>query len=320
MSGTDDPIVGVEIRHASAAVARRTKAWFETGGRVGAPDGSRSILLPHPDRRGFALKIKGAGFGGGPIRFGTFCSNGPMALTFDFDGRAVEDVASGHDAAYLGGASFQQACTEFNVTRRLEALGMPVVPCIGYGRVDTARHSSWFSLFDWHRSWSAVSVPRTGPMDGYLAGNRRLTEAMLRLAVEHDLVGYCSLVQTTTGEFLLKDMHPFRQLDPITGSQLSWVMQVIFALNIRCQAIRYFPAAAARGDAPADIVVHALQPVLADATQDDYEALRTRIVKPYMRLPIATFDPRLLVDALCATRIGSALLEHCPDRYPRWSD
>jgi len=318
MSATEEPIVNIEIRHASAAVARRAKAWFEAGGKVGALDGSRSILLPHPERSGFALKIKGAGYRGGAIRFGAFCSNGPKALAFDFDGRAVEDVASGHDAAYLGGASFQQACTEFSVTRRLEALGMPVVPCIGYGRVDTARHSSWFSLFDWHRSWSAVSVPRTGPMDGYLAGNRRLTEAMLRLAVEHDLVGYCSLVRTAEGNFLLKDMHPFRQMDPITGSQLSWVMQMIFALNIRCQAIRYFPTAAMRGDGPADIVVHVLQPLLADAAQDDYEAMRFKIVKPFMRLPLETFDPRRLVAALRQTRVGSALMERCPGRYPRW--
>ena len=318
MSATDGPIVNVDIRHASAAVVRRTRAWFETGGKVGALDGSRSILLPHPERSGFALKIKGAGYKGGAIRFGTFCRNGPMALAFDFDGRAMEDVASGHDAAFLGGATFQQACTEFNVTRRLAAMGIAVVPCIGYGRVDTLHHSSWFSLFDWHRSWSAVSVPRSGLMDGYLDGNRRLTEAMLRLAVEHDLVGYCSLVRTAEGEFLLKDMHPFRQMDPITGSQLSWVMQMIFALNIRCQAIRYFPAAAARDDSPADIVVHALQPLLADATQDDYEAMRNRIVKPYMRLPLDMFDPRRLVEALRGTRIGSALLERCPARYPRW--
>lgn len=318
MHASDTQIVNIEVRQASAAVARRTRAWFETGSKVGALDGSRSILLPHPDRSGFALKIKGAGYKGGAIRFGTFCRNGPMALAFDFDGRAMEDVASGHDAAFLGGATFQQASAEYNVTRRLAALGIAVVPCIGYGRVDTEHHSSWFSLFDWHRSWSAVSVPRTGSLAGYLAGNRRLTEAMLRLAMEHDLVGYCSLVRTGEGEFLLKDMHPFRQMDPITGSQLSWVMQVIFALNIRCQAIRYFPAAAARDDSPAGVVVHALQPLLADATQDDYEAMRIRIVKPYMRLPLETFDPRRLVEALRGTRIGSALLERCPDRYPRW--
>lgn len=318
MSHRGMQITNIDIRHASEAVAKRARAWFASGGNVGAVDGSRSIHLPHPERSGFTLKIKGAGLNGGAIRFGTHCGTGPTALCFDFEGRAVEDVASGHDAACLGGASFQQACVEYRVTRRIESLGLPVVPCLGYGRIDTAHHSAWFSLFDWHRGWSSVAISRAGSMADYLQANRRLTEAMLHLATAHDLIGYCGLVRTEAGEYLLKDLHPFRQLDAISGSQLSWVMQVMFTLNIRCQAIRHFPVAAARDDVPADIVVHALRPVLPDVAQDDYEAMRDRIVKPYMRLPVQAFDPRMLVKALRETRIGNALMDLCPVKYARW--
>lgn len=265
-----------------------------------------------------ALKIKGAGYNGGAIRFGTLCGTGPAALAFDFDGRAAPDIASGHDNAFLGAASFQQASTEFNVTRCIQNLGIPVVPCLGYGRIDTERHTAWFSLFEWNRNWSGIGLSHDSSMADYLHANRHLTEIMLRLAVEHDLVGYCGLVLSEPGRYLVKDVHPFRKTDPITGSQLSWVMQVLFALNIRCQAIQYFPAAAKRRDAPADIVAHALQPILGDATPGDYEAMRAQIVKPYMRTPIETFDPRALWHALRKTRVGSALLELCPAKYARW--
>lgn len=311
-------IANIEIRHASAAVMRRTRAWFKSDGKAGAIDGNRSVHLPHPEKRGMALKIKGAGYNGGAIRFGALCETGPAALAFDFDGRAMPDVASGHNNAFLGAASFQQASTEFNVTRCIEELGVPVVPCLGYGRLDTERHTAWFSIFEWDRNWSSVAISRDNSMAEYLQANHRLTEIMLRLAVEHDLVGYCGLVLDGPGSYRLKDLHPFRKTDPITSSQLSWVMQVLFALNIRCQAIQYFPAAAKRPDMPADIVVHALRPLLADATQDDYEVMRTRIVKPYLRFPIETFDPRELSSALHETRVGSALLELCPAKYARW--
>src|SRR5712671_4560392 len=127
----------IEIRHATGPVAERVRRWFETTRRVGKPDGSRSIRLPHPEKRGFDIKIKGAGLLGGQIRFGRFLRAGPLAPLFDFDGRLMADVASGHDNAYLGGASFQQAATEFAVSRTLAGLGHAVVPCLGYGRVST---------------------------------------------------------------------------------------------------------------------------------------------------------------------------------------
>ena len=41
----------------------------------------------------------------------------------DFDGRMTEDVASGHNNAFVGAASFQQAAIEFSTTQALAKLG-----------------------------------------------------------------------------------------------------------------------------------------------------------------------------------------------------
>lgn len=311
-------IKSIEVRHASDAVARRVQAWFERGGCVGIPDGSRSVRLPHPEKSGYALKIKGAGLNGGRVRFGTFSRTGPAAVTFDFDGRVMDDVASGHDNAYLGAASFQQATTEFHVSRILAERGIPVVPCLGYGRVETETHTAWFSLFEWGRDWTGVSVPCAGAIDDYLDANIRLSADILRLAVEHDLIGYCGYVRVPDGSFRLKDLHPFRQADPVSMSQLSWVMQVLFSLNVRCQAVQFFPAAAGAEDRPADLVTYPLRAVVPDASLDDHAALRARIVRPYLRRSPPDFTPRALHDALRGTRVGSALLDLCPERFARW--
>lgn len=311
-------IKSIEVRHASEAVARRVRAWFEASGRVGALDGSRSIHLPHPERNGFALKIKGAGLSGGSVRFGTFSRTGPPAKIFDFDGRVMEDVASGHDNAYLGAASFQQAATEYQVSRILATRGIPVVPCLGYGRIDTSTHTAWFSLFEWQRDWKTVSVSPSGSIAEYLDSNVRLSADILRLAVEHDLIGYCGYVRAPDGKHLLKDLHPFRQADPVGMSQLSWAMQLLFALNVRCQSAQFFPAAAGREDLPADLPTYPLRAVVPDAGMEDYEAVRTLIVKPYMIRPPIDFSPRTLFDALRGTRVGGALLDLCPERFARW--
>lgn len=307
-------IKNIEVREASDAVSRRVRAWFQSDKRIGIPDGSRSIHLPHPEKSGFTLKIKGAGLNGGAVRFGVFSKTGPAARIFDFDGRVMEDVASGHDNAFLGGASFQQASTEFHVSQLLAGRGVAVVPCLGYGRIDTDTHVSWFSIFEWHRDWRSGLTPD----DDYDEANIRLTSAMLQLAVEHDLIGYCGHIRTSAGDYLLKDMHPFHRADPISMSQLSWVMQVLFTLNIRCQAARYFSVAAGLGVLPDDIVAYPLRGLVPDASLDDYTVLRERVIKPYMIRARPDFSPRALHDALRSARVSSALLDLCPQRFARW--
>lgn len=213
----------VEVRHASEAVEKRVRAWFEKPSRVGAVDGGRSVHLPHPEKRGVSLKIKGGGLNGGPIRFGTYLNKGPVAPRFDFEGRMMIDVASSHDNAYLGGASFQQAATEYRMANIFQALEIPVVPCIGYGRIETDTHVSWFSLHEWPRGFVQIAADET---DNYRLANLRLSELMLELAVTHGLVGYFWLARGAGGEDVAFDLHPFVHLDPVSASQLSWVMQL----------------------------------------------------------------------------------------------
>jgi hypothetical protein len=315
---TPVPIKTIEVRHASDAVARRVHAWFQSDKRAGIPDGSRSIHLPHPEKSGFTLKIKGAGLNGGAVRFGVFSKTGPAARRFDFDGRVMKDVASGHDNAFLGGASFQQAATEYHVSQLLAGRGVPVVPCLGYGRIDTDTHASWFSIFEWGREWKSGLIPSPDSGEAYGEANIRLSAAMLQLAVEHDLIGYCGHIRDGAGRYLLKDMHPFHHADPISMSQLSWVMQVLFTLNIRCHAVRHFSVAAGLDDMPEDLVAYPLRAILPDAGFDDYAALRERVLKPFMVRTPEDFSSRALHDALRSTRIGSALLDLCPPQFTRW--
>jgi hypothetical protein len=311
-------ISNIEVRHTSEAVTRRVCAWFHANKQVGVLDGSRSVRLPHPEKRGFTLKIKGAGLNGGAVRFGVFSHQGPAARVFDFDGRVMEDVASGHDNAFLGGASFQQAATEFHVSQRLAQRGVPVVPCLGYGRIDTDTHSSWFSIFEWGRDWTSGMIPKSGSGADYAEANIRLTRAMLQLAVEHDLIGYCGQVRTEDGQYMLKDLHPFHHADPISLSQLSWTMQVLFTLSLRCYAARHFAELAGLDTATGDMVAAPLRGIVPDAAFDDFDALRHRIFRPYMTRPPETFTPAGLLADLRGTRVGSAVLDICPPRFARW--
>jgi hypothetical protein len=308
----------IEIRHAMGPVAERVRRWFETTRRVGKPDGSRSIRLPHPEKRGFDIKIKGAGLLGGQIRFGRFLRAGPLAPLFDFDGRLMADVASGHDNAYLGGASFQQAATEFAVSRTLAGLGHAVVPCLGYGRVSTKIHDSWFSIFEWDRNWRGSLIPPHVPLEEYLAANVRLGGFLVDLATQHGLIGHCWYIRGAEGSYFLKDLHPFRQADPVSMSQLSWVMQLLFALHIRCQGCSTNMRRAKVENLPVDLEAYPLRAVIPDAVAADHERLKTTIVRPYMRSLPADFSPRTLLAALRENRIGAALLERCPPAYARF--
>lgn len=309
-------IRSVEVRHASAAVERRVRAWFETASRIGAVDGGRSVHLPHPEKRGVSLKIKGAGDRGGPIRFGTRLNNGPVAPRFDFDGRMMVDIASGHDNAFVGGASFQQTATEFRMAATFAELGIPVVPCVGYGRVATDAHVSWFSLHEWPRGYADIVADET---DSYRLVNLRLSELMLDLAVNHGKIGYFWFARGPGQQDLAFDLHPFVQLDPLSASQLSWVMHLAYAYYIRCRACEVFPAKAGVRNLSPDIAAFPLRGLLADANHADYTDLRTWIIRPSKRLGGEQFSSSTLAAMLKASRVGSALLERCPESYTRWA-
>ena len=308
----------IAVRHLSEAVEGRVREWFAGTIADARRDGARSVRVAHPERDGFDLKIKGAGFRGGPIRFGELRQTGPRQPVFDFDGRMMENVAAGHDNAYQGGASFQQAANEFRVTAILAGFGIPVVPCVGYGRIDQGEATAWFAVFEYDRAWNdKVVVPHVS-IEEFAEANLRVGQVLLDLALARDLIGYCWFVGAPAGSYLMKDVHPFRLADPVNMSQLSWVMQLIFGIHILCLAAAHFPRAAKSQNVPEDLQAYPFRAVLPTATKADHDQLRFSVVARYMLRPPEHFDPGELLAALRRNPISSALLDLCPERFVRY--
>lgn len=302
--------LSIDVHHASPAVGQRVRRWFADRPKLVVLDGSRSIRLPHPEKYGKVLKIKGAGFMGGAVRFGVHHRAGPPAPIFDFDGRRMEDIASGHNNAYLGAASFQQAAVEFVMSQKLASLGYAVVPCIGYGRVQQGDKVAWFSLFEYERDWINV--------DEYLEANIENGRVLIELAVKHNLVGYFWFVEAQKGQWLLKDLHPFREVSPMNMSQLSWTLQVMTALYTRCQACRHFGVGYEISMDPDELASIPLKSLLPDASAQDYLDLKLNVVQPYIKSEPQNFSSKGLFDTLYNSRITRMLLDVCPDTYARW--
>jgi hypothetical protein len=299
------------------AVAERVRDWF--AGRVAATrlDSSRSVHIAHPDDIRRLIKVKGAGFNGGPVRFGRLNKAGPMFPSFDFNGQAMEDVAIGHDGAWLGGASFQQATVEYRVSRRLAELGHDVVPCLGYGRIEKGGHFSWFSVFDHEPGLTnEMSYPLI-PLERWVDLNTRIGLLLHDLAVNHDLLGYCWYSLRSNGAYLIRDLHPFRFADPFNMSQLGWVMTLFFALHLRGDGTRLRILKLNDPNVPDDLHVRQYRPFLPDVTVADHDDLRARLVGPYMRKRPEPFAVERLIDVLRGNRITAAMMEACPAKFAR---
>lgn len=300
----------IEVHHASPHVEQRVRKWFADRPKLVLLDGSRAIRLPHPEKQGKVLKIKGAGFMGGAVRFGVQHRAGPLSPTFDFDGRRMEDIASGHNNAYLGGASFQQAAVEYATSQTLSNLGYSVVPCIGYGRVQLDDQVAWFSLFEYEKDWKNV--------EEYLEANIENGRLLIELAVKHNLIGYFWFVQAPGGPWLLKDLHPFREASPLNMSQISWTLQVITALYVRCEACKYFGTGLDISVDSDELAATPLKSILPNVSAKDYLDIKLNIVKPYIKSLPTTFSSERLYATLYNSRIARALLEACPETYARW--
>lgn len=113
-------------------------------------DGDRSIVIPAlgSSLHG-GIKIKGAGYQGGPVRMGRLHDKPYPLPRYDAEGGATIDAAKDHGRAYAGAMSYQQARHEFIVSRYLHQGGMRVFPAIGYGSLVRDGGSSWFCLLDW---------------------------------------------------------------------------------------------------------------------------------------------------------------------------
>jgi hypothetical protein len=305
----------VELRHLDGAVAERVRAFFAGEVRNFKKDEGRSVRIAHPTKEGVEIKIKGAGLYGRGIQFGTLRKTGPKAVLFDYDGRMMEDVASGHDNAYVGGASFQQAVTEYRMAQRLSSLGYEVLPCLGFGKVEKAGLASWFSVLELQSDWAEVSPPHF-PLEAYCEAKLSMSPVLRDLAVKHDLIGYAWYVGTPDGQRVIKDLHPFRMADPISMSQLSWVMQLFYAMHIG--AMNAISVAKKAGKVVQDMQAFPFRGILPSATSSDHEALRSTLVVPYMLCPPEKFNQRDLVAVLQSNPITSAMLALCPAKYERY--
>ncbi len=305
------PLDAIELRHVEGEVAELVRTYFMERSLQGIVDGSRSIRLPHPTKAGMQIKIKGAGLFGGPVRFGTHHNTGPAAPVFDFEGRMMEDVASGHDHAYSGGATFQQAATEYRMAPLIAALGHPVMPCLGYGRIEHNAMSSWFSVHEQEADWENVPQNRPEP-------NLSMGRLLVELAVRHQVAGTAWYVAGPDDRWVIKDLHPFRLVDPLSMSQLSWVMQVFFGLHTRALTALFVARRLSADGDPGDIQVTPFRSLCPEATVADHDALRWALVAPYMLRPPKHFDPGALMRVLKGNPISVALLEACPPEYERY--
>jgi hypothetical protein len=307
----------IDFWHVPAELQTPVRNWYE--GRLAALslDGGRSVHLPHPAGGGRVLKLKGAGNCGGPVKFGHFNKTGPKAPVFDFEGRMMEDVAAGHDGAFRGGASFQQAGTEYRISAMLAALGYAVVPCVGYGRIAKGGQISWFTVFDHEPGLNADTVYPNLPLDVWIRLNTEIGGLMFELAVKHDLIGHCWYALTSEGRYLIRDLHPYRLADPVNMSQISWVMQLFFSMHIRGngQRLRAFkwkdPAM------PPDLHIWQYRAFCPEVCLEDHDQLRHELVKPYMLSPPKRFSVDRLLRLLRNNRITGALLEACPPQFTR---
>lgn len=312
-------IVNIEVRHASKEVSEQVRAWFSGEVREFILDGERSVHIPHPVREGYRLKIKGAGLNGGPVQFGAFRRTGPKAPSFDFEGRMMEDVASGHDNAVQGGASFQQAAIEYRVSTILDNLGYKVVPCLGYGKIqDQYGRSSWFSVFEWDVNWHEKTLLSHMSLDAWIDTNLEVGKLMLELACKHNLIGYLWYVLEPDGSYRIKDVHPFIVADPINMSHVSWAMQLFFSLHIRSNGVKVHSENSGLQGIPDDLHILPFRAVYPEATIADHEPLRLSLVAPYMRETPADFSPDKLYSLLEANPITRRLLELCPEQFVRF--
>ena len=175
------------------------------------------------------LKIKGGGLRGSPVRLGKPHSK-PYALPrYDFEGAATIDAAKDHGRAFAGGMSYQQACQEFEVSRRLSDGGMRVLPPLGYGVLRRGTLASWFCLlnvpFRAHPDWWELTRERQNVARIAAA----FGETQLALA-EHSIYLVLSGMVEIADELVRKDFHTAHVGGP-NDSFLSKLSYFLFDTN-----------------------------------------------------------------------------------------
>ena len=306
--------LSVECRHMPLPIEDAVRQWFDGEISEYTLDGERSVRFVHPTDSDRVIKIKGAGFKGGPIHFGNQMNSGLRAPVFDFEGRMMDDAASTHDNAYLGGASFQQSAVEYLVTARLQALGYHALDCAGYGRVTCNGFVSWFCVFDFPADTQDLKPPALSGED-YLEAKYDFGVQVRELATSHGLIGYYWYMRGRDGRLIMKDLHPFRHAHPVNMSNVSWTMQVFFALHIAALSTAHYSKDWGLDDLTPDAPAITFRAFLPEATKADHDAVRFTLIGDYVRSVPEPFDPDALHRFLQSQAITRAILDACPDDY-----
>jgi hypothetical protein len=307
----------IETRHLDARTEEIVRDWF--AGRITTfkLDGQRSVSFAHPDDPATAIKIKGAGANGQPVAWGRFRRTGPNHPVFDFDGRMMVDESFGHDNAQHGGASFQQAATEWAATAAFEAAGETVVPCLGYGRLRHGHHESWFSVVSHGADWHNAIPPEGLDLEVWARLMRGHGANMVRIARDHRLLGYFWYLATPEGRFPIKDLHPFRKADPLAMSAIGWVLTVYYGIHIFCNQIEFGALRQWKLGLPRETLLLPLTEICPDVTLVDHARLRAEIVAPCIVARPVPFNSREIWRRLNDINVTARLIEFCPAEFAR---
>lgn len=269
-------------------------------------DGDRSLIFPAlgPSLHG-GIKIKGAGYRGGPVRMGRHHDKPYPLPRYDAEGAATLDAAKDHGRAYAGAMSYQQARHEFIVSRYLHQGGIRVFPAIGYGSLVRDGCSSWFCLLDW---------PFGGVLDWWTLTRKRgavariaqaFGETQRELARRHVYMLLSGMVQLGD-ELLRKDFHTAHIAGP-NDSFLTRLAYYLFDTNFllaQCVHDRNMPDIADHRALAKSVYLRAL-------TGQDYAPGEIGHFKALLvELKYADWKMEERMDRLAADPIGRTLLEN----------
>lgn len=280
--------------------------WFSGKVTDFTPSGTRSVFLKLSDQ--VDLKIKGAGF---PpdyrIHFEERHRTGPRAFRFDYEGRRMEDIAIGHDTAFKGGMSYQQAAVEYLASSKLSELGYTVVPCAGWGTVRGSADNevSFFAALYWDKKIVRANS-KACPDELRLHLLKRSTQLLADIQLNHLISTFFAVGMLDNSE-VIYDLHPTRMISRITDSPISATMQTIFNMRVRWWALKTFSSLEKEVDA-VKFADEVFRSVLPDLGYDECRALEVDVIKPILTSH-GSQDYLESIAILNSNRLGTFLLK-----------
>jgi hypothetical protein len=268
-------------------------------------DGDRSIVFPTRSATLYGgIKIKGAGYRGGPVRLGQRHDKPYPLPRYDAEGSATLDAAKDHGRAPAGGMSYQQARHEFTVSRHLEERGVQVFPALAYGALRRDASTSWFCVLDWPcgavRDWWQLTRDR----DAVARIAQVFGDSQLELA-RHDVYLALSGLVAHRDALLRKDFHTVHIAGP-NDSFLTRLSCFLFDVNFLLAQFshdRHLPDIADHRVLARTTYLRAL--TSKDHGPDDIARFKGLLVE----LKYADWEMQPRMERLTADPIGRILLE-----------